>query len=128
MMGLTLRSASSCIPSFTRAALTLEVTITRAVIPVTECLYDFFLFWNISLCDRMTLPQHCPWPSLHLKVNAFFIHQFIMIMVVLSRSMFTLTITKITRARSIFTHTGFRHTFYLSQDGPGLQDPCRAAV
>ena len=59
-MGLTLRSASSCIPSFTRAALTLEVTIIRAVIPVTECLYDFFRFWNISLCDKMTLPLHCP--------------------------------------------------------------------
>ena len=58
-MGLTLGSASSCIPSFTREV-TLEVTITRAVIPVTECLYDFFLFWNISLCDKMTLPLHCP--------------------------------------------------------------------
>ena len=59
-MSFTLGSASSCIPSFTRAALPLEVTITRAVIPVTECLYDFFLFGNISLCDRMTLTLHCP--------------------------------------------------------------------
>ena len=59
-MGFTLGSASSCIPSFTRAALPLEVSIIRAVILVTECLYDFFRFWNISLCDKMTLPLHCP--------------------------------------------------------------------
>lgn len=56
-MGLALGSASSCIPSFNRWPL--EVTIIRAVIPVIECLYDFFLFWNISLCDKMTLHLHC---------------------------------------------------------------------
>ena len=83
-MGLTLRSASSCIPSFTR-----EAPGPRAVIPVTECLYDFFRFWNIFLCDKMTLPKHCPYPSLQSKVNTYFIQQFIMTMVVSSRSMFT---------------------------------------